>query len=388
MAAGADLPPPGAARLPPMPSAAVTAHLRGLAPGPLGRAQAALAAGRVVLLEGDTARRLRTARALAAVAFPGHPLVTVAGPTPGFEGLRSAHVLYVDDVAALAPESVLALAALVDDRTTPVIAGTSGAVPDALVDELGAIALFCGPEPVVAREVTPPLAVPTAREQAPTPAATAGHLELVLTELAHELRNPFVTIKTFAEHLPDLLEDASLRARFAALAGEAIERMDGLLENVMAFARLEPPVRRDVDLGALLDALLGELGPELAARDIAVRRAGTTEIHCAADPEHLSYGLRNLFAGLAREVSPHEALLVDTQANGVVRLQFAAGGAEGRRLRQLLGGAPEGQHGDPTMLPLAFTLARAALMRGGGSLDLSEEPDGPTTLVVRLPTAA
>src|SRR5262245_59454869 len=340
--ASPDLVASGAARLPPMPCAAVTSHLQGLAPGPLGRAQAALAAGRAVLLEGDTARRLRTARALAAVAFPGHALVTVAGPTPPFEGLRSADVLYVDDVAALAPASVLAFAALLDDRTMPVIAGTSAAVPDALVEALGEIALFCGPQP--AGPSAPPAAAPEPEPQAApataTAAATERHLELVLTELAHELRNPFVTIKTFAEHLPELLEDASLRVRFAALAGEAIERMDGLLDNVMAFARLDPPVRRDVDLGALLDALLGELGPELAARDIAVRREGANEIHCAADPEHLSYGLRNLFAGLAREVSPHEALLVDTQANGVVRLQFAAGGAEGRRLRQLLGGTP------------------------------------------------
>jgi hypothetical protein len=156
----------------------------------------------------------------------------------------------------------------------------------------------------------------------------------------------------------------------------------------MAFARLEAPVQRDVDLGALLDALLSELRPELAARDIAVRREGTMPLHCAGDPEHLSYGLRNLFSGLAREVAPHEALVVDTQANGVVRLQFAPGGAESGRLRRLLGAAAEGSPGDPTMLPLSFTLARAALVRGGGSLDVQEETDGPTTLVVRLPACA
>src|SRR5439155_921418 len=83
----------------------------------------------------------------------------------------------------------------------------------------------------------PPAVVAAAAAAAPGGAA----LEYLLAELAHELRNPLVTIKTFADHLPALLEDAELRTRFASLTGDAIERMDGLLENVLAFARLGAP---------------------------------------------------------------------------------------------------------------------------------------------------
>src|SRR5262249_53584276 len=50
-----------------------------------------------------------------------------------------------------------------------------------------------------------PLAVPTTANPAPAPAAQPdGGLEFMLAELAHELRNPMVTIKTFARHLPSL----------------------------------------------------------------------------------------------------------------------------------------------------------------------------------------
>src|SRR4029077_11561437 len=49
------------------------------------------------------------------------------------------------------------------------------------------------------------------------PAAPVGSggpaLADLLPELAHELRNPLVTVKTFASHLPALLEDAELRDR-------------------------------------------------------------------------------------------------------------------------------------------------------------------------------
>jgi hypothetical protein len=42
---------------------------------------------------------------------------------------------------------------------------------------------------------------------------------------------------------------------------------------------------------------------------------------------------------------------------------------------------------DPTLLPLAFTLARAVLERNGGSLGVQAEGHGRTALVVRLPVA-
>src|SRR5207237_1158955 len=93
-------------------------------------------------------------------------------------------------------------------------------------------------------------------------------LEYLLAELAHELRNPLVTIKTFADHLPALLEDAELRTRFATLTSDAIERMDGLLENVLAFARLGAPRREAVEVGPIL----------ARARAVLERNGGTLAV--------------------------------------------------------------------------------------------------------------
>src|SRR2546422_760886 len=161
------------------------------------------------------------------------------------------------------------------------------------------------------------------------PPETDARLEFLLAELAHEVRNPLVTVKTFAEHLPALLEDTELRARFAALTTEAIDRIDGLLENVLAFARLGPPHPTAVEVGPVLDL----------------------------------------------------------SANGVVTMHFATGNEAAARLRRLA--APGGNHTltDPTLLPLAFTLARATLARGGGVLDIVPEPGGSASLVMRLPVA-
>jgi signal transduction histidine kinase len=227
--------------------------------------------------------------------------------------------------------------------------------------------------------------------EAPAPAAAAAahgaEIEFLLAELAHELRNPMVTIKTFARHLPQLLDDAELRGRFEQLTTEAIDRMDGLLENVLAFARLGTPRREPVEVAPLLERVLREMEPEIEGRAVRVRQATAPSARYTADPEHLAYALRNLFAGVVREVPAREELLLEATANGVVTLRFAAGEEAADRLRRLAAPNDAASLEDPTLLPLAFRLARAVLERNGGALTVVPEGGGTTTLVLRLPTA-
>jgi signal transduction histidine kinase len=216
-----------------------------------------------------------------------------------------------------------------------------------------------------------------------TPDAPGPRLEYLLAELAHELRNPLVTIKTFAQQLPALLEDEALRTRFAELTDEAVDRMDALLENVLAFARLKPPQPEALDVGAVLDGVLGELTPALDERDVRVRRVGAGAL-CAADREHVRYALSNLLLGIAHETPPRAEVVVDASVNGMVSLRFGTGAAV-TRLRDLTASTPGSALDDPTFLPLAFTLARAVLERTGGRLGVSPDLGGQATVTVRLP---
>ena len=165
--------------------------------------------------------------------------------------------------------------------------------------------------------------------------------------------------------------------------------MDDVLENALQFARLTTPRKESIEVGPLLDRVLADVRPELAGREVRVRQATAPGARCAADPEQLAYALRNLVAGVGREVPAREELVIEATANGVVSLRFAAGGAAAERLRRLAAPGDTSQLrstlGDPTLLPLAFRLARGVLARNGGGLAVVPGPEGATTLVVRLP---
>ena len=60
--------------------------------------------------------------------------------------------------------------------------------------------------------------------------ATVG---LLGASLAHEIRNPLVTIKTFVQLLPKHYQDAAFRDKFFTLIGDEVTRIDRLTEQLL-----------------------------------------------------------------------------------------------------------------------------------------------------------
>ncbi|MBE2213819.1 MAG: hypothetical protein IAE82_08105 [Opitutaceae bacterium] len=95
--------------------------------------------------------------------------------------------------------------------------------------------------------------------------------------LAHELRNPLVSIKTFAQLLEENPNDPEVQREFSATVHRDVGRIEGIVENVSAFAtdrkvafnwlRLEEVVRAASDIvrpslvesGVRLDVALGSV---------------------------------------------------------------------------------------------------------------------------------
>ena len=63
--------------------------------------------------------------------------------------------------------------------------------------------------------------------------ATVG---LLGASLAHEIRNPLVTIKTFVQLLPSRHQDVGFRDKFFKLMGDEVARIDRLTEQLLDLA--------------------------------------------------------------------------------------------------------------------------------------------------------
>lgn len=86
--------------------------------------------------------------------------------------------------------------------------------------------------------------------------------------IAHEIRNPLVSVRTFIELLPERLHDAEFRTEFRELTLAEIERICGLLNDLLTFARPTPAQREPSDLNALAAQTVRLLAPEARKRRV------------------------------------------------------------------------------------------------------------------------
>jgi signal transduction histidine kinase len=91
--------------------------------------------------------------------------------------------------------------------------------------------------------------------------------------VAHEIRNPLVSVRTFIQLLPERVDDEEFRTSFRELALKEIERICELITDLLAFSRPTPAEREPADLNELTSQIVRLLEPEARKRDVGLTMA-------------------------------------------------------------------------------------------------------------------
>ncbi len=122
-----------------------------------------------------------------------------------------------------------------------------------------------------------------------------SELRRAIQAVAHAVRNPLVSIRTFAELLPERYDDPEFRDQFRELVGQDIARIDGAVTRLQGMVELPGIDSQPVDLAHLLDKLLDEHADEIRDRRLLVLKELDHGLpHAYGDP----LLLRDAFAGL------------------------------------------------------------------------------------------
>ena len=117
--------------------------------------------------------------------------------------------------------------------------------------------------------------------------------------IAHEIRNPLAAIRLFAEVLVQDLDDVGVDPAVAATAGKiahAVMGLDGIVDDVLAFAREMTLKTVDVEVEPVLEKALAAVRAAQSWPDITVRRPEDADprLSVHADPVLLHQALSNL----------------------------------------------------------------------------------------------
>jgi signal transduction histidine kinase len=168
-------------------------------------------------------------------------------------------------------------------RNTPIVSSTSALRNDRNA-VVGALMVFNDLSQVKALE---------SEKQRAERLAAFGSL---VSGIAHEIKNPLVAIKTFAELLPERYSDTDFREDFSRVVRTEIDRIDGLVGRLRSLAAPDPEAVGPTDIREPILETLSLLRAQFdQTRTTVLQDLGTSKLLVAIDPAQIKQLFLNLF---------------------------------------------------------------------------------------------
>jgi len=114
--------------------------------------------------------------------------------------------------------------------------------------------------------------------------------------IAHEIKNPLVSIKTFAQLLPEKSSDPEFRNVFSQIATKEIDRIDSLVLGLLSLAKPSPPKFELTNVNAVLDETLTPMAVRMQESEIQLEKEYEEDLpQVMADGLQLKQVFSNIF---------------------------------------------------------------------------------------------
>jgi two-component system, NtrC family, sensor kinase len=141
-------------------------------------------------------------------------------------------------------------------------------------------------------------------------------LGLLTAGLAHEIRNPLVAIRTFTQLLPERYDDAEFREGFQGLALKEVDRICGLINDLLSFARPSRPNVAEEDMNDVVDGIARILETEAKEKGVQIARDFSADLpKIWIDREQLKQVFMNLILNAIQAMRDGGSIVISTRLN-------------------------------------------------------------------------
>ncbi|MFQ5477221.1 MAG: histidine kinase dimerization/phospho-acceptor domain-containing protein [Candidatus Binatia bacterium] len=193
-------------------------------------------------------------------------------------------------------------------------------------------------------------------------------VEQVLARLAHDLRNPMTTIRTFASMAANSSAGPQ-NGDLAGLAREACDRLDEYVETLIEYSQLKDPQRRNIDLAEVVHHALVDRGDELQGR---LRMEVGENWSVVFDLHQLCFVVDNILDAIIYELPEGAEVVLSRGEDNAMEFSVPEHSSAAAHLGNVLGS----ERKEPSWRIL---LARNVSRRNGG--DIRIEQRGPRALL-------
>jgi signal transduction histidine kinase len=141
-------------------------------------------------------------------------------------------------------------------------------------------------------------------------------LGLLTAGLAHEIRNPLVAIRTFTQLLPERYDDPEFREVFQGLALKEVDRICGLINDLLNFARPSRPNIAEENLNEVVDGVARILESQAKDREVKIAREFVPDLPKVwIDREQLKQVFMNLILNAIQAMRDGGSLVIATRVS-------------------------------------------------------------------------
>lgn len=121
-------------------------------------------------------------------------------------------------------------------------------------------------------------------------------LGTIAAGLAHEIKNPLVSIKTLAQLLPEKFDDPEFRNHFTNIAINEVDRISSIVSGLLDFAKISELRFESLDMRRLIEAILVMLSSQFVKNGITIQNIFAEHIPLIyGDQFQLKQVLLNIF---------------------------------------------------------------------------------------------
>jgi signal transduction histidine kinase len=206
----------------------------------------------------------------------------------------------------------------------------------------------------------------------------------VAAKVAHEIRNPLVSVGGFARRLEARL-DGRLK-EYAAIITKEVMRLENILKEILSFVRGMGLAIEETEVNNLLDEVLSLYRDELKNRKIEVKKEYREYLRLPIDPARIKEAIINILTNAIQAIERDGTITVITEKNnsdGVIIIKDTGVGIDEKDLPNIFNPffttKPEG-----TGLGLAIT--KKIIEEHGGRIEVETSVGKGTSFIIILPS--
>src|SRR5579859_8108840 len=148
-------------------------------------------------------------------------------------------------------------------------------------------------------------------------------LGTIAAGVAHEIRNPLASIKTFAQLMPERMDDPEFKNEFSKLVLKDVDRITKVIESMLAFARPGQVSVREQSTNELVEEAILLIQPRLKAKHVELTRAFQGNPVVKVDKQQMLQVLVNLLSNAVDAVDGKGNIRVATGVSQFETKTFA-----------------------------------------------------------------